>query len=208
MRYTHKEGGKYMKTLIKNEEAQAGVGTLIIFIAMVLVAAVAAAVLLQTSGVMQSKSTTTTKEAAATIAENIVVESVDGVAANAGTLSSLNITVKLAAGGTDVDLSKVLLKVNANFYNYSTTTISANQFRIYTLRDPNNGTGAPAYSYTGANTPTLKAGSLARIDTDVSGLVIQSKQSMTIALTPEKGTTFTLPLMLPAIAQGNNSIYP
>jgi flagellin FlaB len=197
-----------MKTLIKNEEGQAGVGTLIIFIAMVLVAAVAAAVLLQTSGVMQSKSTTTTKEAAATIAENIVVESIDGVAANPGTLDSVNITVRLAAGGSDIDLSKVLLKVNSNFYNYSTSSISANQFRVYTLRDPNNGTGAPAYSYTGATSPTLKAGALARIDTSITGLGLQSKAIMTIALTPEKGTTYSLPVTLPAIAAGNNSIYP
>src|SRR3990170_3472213 len=106
-----------MKAITKNEIAQAGVGTLIIFIAMVLVAAVAAAVLIQTSGVMQSKSTTTTKEAAASIAENLVVEAVEGIPMGTS-LSNLSITIKVAPGGTDVDLSKLLVKVQTTNYNY------------------------------------------------------------------------------------------
>lgn len=198
-----------MKALIKNEEAQAGVGTLIIFIAMVLVAAVAAAVLIQTSGVMQSKSTTTTKEAAASIAENLNVEAVDGYASAAGTLTYINVTLRLAAGATDIDLSKVLMKVKAQNYLYSNTSVSVTTFRVYALRDPDNGTLAPSVNnYTSASNPSLKAGSLVRLDADVSGLTLQSKSSMTLSLTPEKGATYNLPLTLPAIAAGSNSIYP
>ncbi|MDD5474446.1 MAG: hypothetical protein PHU34_09925 [Candidatus Methanoperedens sp.] len=197
-----------MKALMKNEEAQAGVGTLIIFIAMVLVAAVAAAVLIQTSGVMQSKSTSTTKEAAATISENFVVEAVDGVAVTAGTLNYTNITIRVAAGGTDIDLSKVTLKINSNFYNYSTTAVTVSTFRVYSLRDPSSALGTQINNYTSIASPTLKSGALARVDADVSGLGLQSKQTMTIALTPEKGTTFNLPVTLPAISVGNNPIYP
>ncbi|MDD5474447.1 MAG: hypothetical protein PHU34_09930 [Candidatus Methanoperedens sp.] len=197
----------YVKALIKNEEAQAGVGTLIIFIAMVLVAAVAAAVLIQTSGVMQSKSTSTTKEAAATISENFVVAAVDGVAVSAGTLNYTNITVRVAAGGSDIDLSKITLKINSNFYNYSTTAVTTNTFRVYSIRDTSSAIG-PINNYSNLNSPILKSGAMARLDVDVSGLNLQSKQSMTIALTPEKGTTYNLPLTLPAIAAGNNAIYP
>ncbi|MBU4138972.1 MAG: flagellin, partial [Euryarchaeota archaeon] len=122
-----------MKPIKRNEQAQAGVGTLIIFIAMVLVAAVAAAVLIQTSGVMQSKSTSTTKEAAAAIGENIVIEAVDGNYTTT-TLSALNITIKVAAGGSSVDLSKVLLKVQSQTYNYSRSSGNAsNTFKVYIL---------------------------------------------------------------------------
>ncbi|MDO8728159.1 MAG: hypothetical protein Q7J35_19060 [Candidatus Methanoperedens sp.] len=199
-----------MKTIIKNEHAQAGVGTLIIFIAMVLVAAVAAAVLIQTSGVMQSKSSTTTKEAASAISENILIEAIDGVTSSTS-LTALNITVKIAAGGSDIDLSKLLLKVKSTNFNYSTTGNGSNVFRIYTIRDPENGTGSVINDWTSSANPTLKAGALARIDVNVSGLSeLTSRKPITISLTPEKGSTYSLPLTLPSIStvKTDLAIYP
>ena len=203
-----------MKTIIRNEQAQAGVGTLIIFIAMVLVAAVAAAVLIQTSGVMQSKSTATTKEAAAAIGENLALESVDGFKATAGdtSLQYINITVKVAAGGSDIDLTKVLLKVNGQNYNFTndfTNATPANTFWIYSLREASatskdistNGTNSYAIS-----TSTLKPGALARVDVDISGLSLQARSMITLAMTPEKGATLNMQLTTPAL--GNTNIVP
>ena len=207
-----------MKTIMKNERAQAGVGTLIIFIAMVLVAAVAAAVLIQTSGVMQSKSTSTTKEAAAAIGENIGMEAVDGYKTSIGStnLSFLNITIKVAAGGSDIDLTKVLLKVNGQNYNFTgnVTGAPANTFWVYSLREAT--TGASDISSSGTNnyatsSSTLKPGGLARIDVNVGGLSpsLTARSTITLALTPEKGTTLNLPLTVPALGSANIvPIYP
>lgn len=207
-----------MKTIMRNEQAQAGVGTLIIFIAMVLVAAVAAAVLIQTSGVMQSKSTSTTKEAAAAIGENLAIEAVDGYMAIAGTspINYLNITVKVAAGGSDIDLTKVLVKVNAQSYNFTSNITNAptNTFLVYSLREATTGakdisTTGGANSYAQALSSTLKPGGLARFDVNVTGLTIGARSSITFALTPEKGTTLNLPMTVPALGSTNSvAIYP
>lgn len=198
-----------MKTIIRNEHAQAGVGTLIIFIAMVLVAAVAAAVLIQTSGVMQAKSTSTTKEAAAAIGENIAVESVDGLNAG-GILTNLNITIKVAAGGSAMDLSKVLLKINSNTYNYTNAngTIPSGRFRVFVLRQEGTGLGTVTNDYSDSLNPSLDSGALARIDVDVSSIGLAQKKALTISLTPEKGATFNLPVTLPGFTSPTISIYP
>ena len=208
-----------MKTIIKNERAQAGVGTLIIFIAMVLVAAVAAAVLIQTSGVMQSKSTATTKEAAAAIGENFALEAVDGFMNTAGTapVNYLNITVKVAAGGSDIDLTKVLLKVNGQNYNFTSNTTASppNTFLIYSLREATTGandianSGTNSYATTTAS--TLKPGALARVDVNVSGVspVLTARSTITLAMTPEKGATLNMQLTTPALGSSNIvAIYP
>ncbi|MBU3967263.1 MAG: hypothetical protein KKG76_07825, partial [Euryarchaeota archaeon] len=197
-----------MKPIKRNEQAQAGVGTLIIFIAMVLVAAVAAAVLIQTSGVMQSKSTSTTKEAAAAIGENIVIEAVDGNYTTT-TLSALNITIKVAAGGSSVDLSKVLLKVQSQTYNYSRSSGNAsNTFKVYILRQDGTPLGNSTGIWSDSSNPSLEPGGLARLDVDVSALGLTQKKAMSLALTPEKGTTVNMPLLLPAFSNPPLAIYP
>ncbi|WP_435361465.1 archaellin/type IV pilin N-terminal domain-containing protein [Haloarchaeobius sp. DFWS5] len=89
------------------DRGQVGIGTLIIFIAMVLVAAVAAGVLINTSGMLEAKASDTSSDAQAQVSNHISVVSATGeVNASGNGVDTVNITVMKAAGAGDIDLTK------------------------------------------------------------------------------------------------------
>ena len=96
-------------SLAKDDSAQMGIGTLIIFIAMVLVAAVAAAVLIGTSGVLQQRATETGTEAVQEVSSNLDIQDIIGHRASSTTndLQYVNITVKVMAGAEDLDVGQL-----------------------------------------------------------------------------------------------------
>ncbi|MFC4407344.1 archaellin/type IV pilin N-terminal domain-containing protein [Haloarchaeobius iranensis] len=88
-----------------DERGQVGIGTLIIFIAMVLVAAVAAGVLINTAGLLESTASDTGQDSQAQVSNQIDVvtavgENTDGDDA----VEILNFTVKKSAGSDNIDL--------------------------------------------------------------------------------------------------------
>ncbi len=103
--------------LNKNTRAQVGIGTLIIFIAMVLVAAVAAAVLIQTSGVLQQKAQSTGKQATQEVSSNLMVKNIEGIRAKntsvlmAENVSLLKLKVALNVGSSPVDVNQVVISI-------------------------------------------------------------------------------------------------
>ncbi len=105
------------KALFKNTNAQVGIGTLIIFIAMVLVAAVAAAVLIQTSGTLQQKAQSTGKQATQEVSSNLMVKSIEGVRAKntavdmSSTIDLLKLKVALNVGSSPVDVNQVVVSI-------------------------------------------------------------------------------------------------
>ena len=103
-------------TMFNNENrGQVGIGTLIVFIAMVLVAAIAAGVLINTAGLLQSQAESTGQDSTDQVANNLQVVSVTGDANTpADDLADLTLTVALAPGSGAVDLSQVNVTVTGD----------------------------------------------------------------------------------------------
>ena len=71
-----------------NDRGQVGIGTLIVFIAMVLVAAIAAGVLINTAGFLQTKSEQTGQESSAQVSNRVQVVSGFGNVGNDETVET------------------------------------------------------------------------------------------------------------------------
>lgn len=80
--------------------AQAGIGSLVLFIAMLLVAAVGASTLIQTTGKLQQQAAVTGGQGIKEVSTKVAVKSVVGYSASpsAGEFDKLIITVSLASG--------------------------------------------------------------------------------------------------------------
>ena len=91
-----------------SDRGQVGIGTLIVFIAMVLVAAIAAGVLINTAGFLQSQAEATGQESTDLVSERIDVTSEVGIVGNnsTGELEAIKISVSGAAGADQIDLSE------------------------------------------------------------------------------------------------------
>ncbi|WP_393971826.1 flagellin [Oxyplasma meridianum] len=103
-------------SLKADNKAETGIGTLIIFIAMVLVAAVAATVLINTAGSLQQRATSTGSQTTNQVSTGLIVQSIYGMDNNrsnpeSGSLNWTAIYVTLNTGSSPVDLSNVSLSL-------------------------------------------------------------------------------------------------
>jgi flagellin FlaB len=169
--------------LIKNEDADVGIGTLIIFIAMVLVAAVAAAVLIQTSGVLQQKAQQTGKEATAEVSSNLKIISVVGTVTG-GVIDSIDVLVEVSAGGNPIDTNKLKVKyINNNSADFMSFTYGEDR------------------TVDGSNT-VLSSGDLGKLTLDLTGKELNVRDSATIQIIPETGTMVIKDIVAPATFGG------
>ncbi|AXI25325.1 flagellin [Methanofervidicoccus sp. A16] len=99
-----------MMRFIKSKKGAIGIGTLIVFIAMVLVAAVAASVLINTSGFLQQKASSTGRQSTEQVASGINILEVQGMH-NTTNINRTAIFITPNAGSAPIDLSQAVVMI-------------------------------------------------------------------------------------------------
>ena len=185
-----------------NESADIGIGTMIIFIAMVLVAAVAAVVLIYSAGELQQKATRTANEAPSKVTTNIFVESVFGDRVNSTMpglqpgIQSILIRIRPEVGTVSMDLRQIIINEMSSseirILNYSNISNTVNSFGGSTIRDEDG-------SFT-ADFPVLNSGDLIDIEfhtLDYTKPILIPRQTITLSINQERGASVTLEITAP-----------
>jgi len=113
-------------TIKEDEEAAVGIGTLIVFIAMILVAAVAAGVIIQTAENLQQRAYAVGKQTIRDVSSGLQVIDVTGYTdVNKTKIQYLAIAISPRAGSLDIDLNRTLLYLKLN--NFSVLSLNLAQ---------------------------------------------------------------------------------
>ena len=97
-----------------DDRGQVGIGTLIVFIAMVLVAAIAAGVLINTAGLLQAQAQQTGEETTAEVSNVVQIGEVVGIENNSDNqIEELNATIRLASGSDPINMSEASYTISS-----------------------------------------------------------------------------------------------
>ena len=190
------------------ERGQVGIGTLIVFIAMVLVAAIAAGVLVNTAGFLQATAEDAGQESVDKVTNRVEVVNQHGVVGGNDTVKKLNLTVRLAAGSSAVDMNRTSVKYLSDeevttLTNNSDGTYENHEFNLTSVEETDQDDSFGVLN-SGEDRYVLKINTK-KIE-DGSGLKTGDKVQLDI--TSQTGGTTTVILTMPQQLAGKDSGQP
>lgn len=170
----------------KSKRAEMGVGTMIIFIAMVLVAAVAASVLISTANQVREQAQTTGDQAINSVASGFVVQDVVGEITTQQ-LSDVSIYLRVAAGSPNINMENVVVSVmtgDATSTLEYAAAASATEYGLTKVLDLQT-----------LDATIVGQGDLLKLD--ITGLTVGYNQLVTIKIIPAYGQMTLITFVTP-----------
>ena len=191
----------------KQKAGAVGIGTLIVFIAMILVAAVAAVVLIRTSGVLEQKAYEVGMSSTAEAANKIKITSVVGHTTNQA-VDYVMITILPSAGAEPIDLENCVMTfqtgdvyINGISYNGTTSDATLKMFNRTVLQ----GDSDAVLEATENDIYQLNF----YIGNGTARSTIAENTEFTISLTPMAGSPASLSITTPASMDNTyEELYP
>jgi archaeal flagellin FlaB len=194
---------------MKSRKAEMGMGTLILFIAMILVAAVAASVLISTTGTLQNKALSTGKATASEVGTSLNVVQIYAEDGSNQDVEEFTTVLKLNSGSEPIRFEDLLLSMNlmntSADYTYNDSIDCSN-----TSNTTAGGTFGIDYSIVGPNNMTgyLTRGDVVKICYEAPRSVGESERVI-ISLIPKVGSTRVIDMGLPDLmVQKRIDVFP
>jgi flagellin FlaB len=182
----------------KDKRAEMGVGTMIIFIAMVLVAAVAASVLISTANKVREQAQNTGDQAINNVASGFVVQDVTGTVDTGtyATITDLSIQMRLQAGSPNMNMDLVSIQFVSGTVNeqlafaeaFNATYVDTSYYAATTTAQV-TGTWA-------ASNHVVQQGDM--ITVHISGLALSYSAAATIKIVPAYGSSTLISFVTPS----------
>ncbi|UIO98834.1 flagellin [Halobaculum sp. CBA1158] len=185
----------------EEERGQVGIGTLIVFIAMVLVAAIAAGVLINTAGFLQSKSQETGQQSSKQVSDRLQeVATVGNVTGDE--VDVVNVTVTQAPGAGEIDVHNATVtwigptgtyQLQANSsgtYDSLAAGLESDEYSYYPVKNA-------AGSDNVLNDPDDRLNLVFEVDTITGGTNLQEGDEVTVKINTMAGATTQIRFSVP-----------
>ncbi|KZX46332.1 archaellin/type IV pilin N-terminal domain-containing protein [Haloarcula sp. K1] len=202
----------FTENMNDDDRGQVGIGTLIVFIAMVLVAAIAAGVLINTAGFLQSSAEETGQQSSDQVTNRLEVVSAVGTTIDQddNEVDKVRLTVKKAPGSANIDIGSTIGQWVDSSGSYDLTvdednpgTTASDHYSVETVQDDD---GSSISSSQVLDEPADRAALTFDVTEIHGGSGLGEGETATLRLNTQSGGTSTARLVVPETLSGNSAV--